>query len=62
MTILVSGMAGVLSGSSGPKHFVLQEGFSEQEAKSWPFKMTDSLEVMVPYIKQSKIKFPDFKY
>lgn len=41
---------------SGPKHFILQEGVSEQEAKLWPFKMTESLEVMVPNIKQNKIK------
>lgn len=47
----MSGVAGALSGNSGPKDFILWEGFSEQEAKFWPFKMTESLEVMVPYIK-----------
>lgn len=41
---------------SDPKHFILQEGFSEQEAKLWPFKMTESLEVMVSHIEQNKIK------
>lgn len=41
---------------SDPKHLILQEEFPEQEAKLWPFKMTESLEVVVPHIKQNKIK------
>lgn len=41
---------------SGPKHFILQEEFSEQEEKLWPFKITEFLEAMVPYFKQNKIK------
>lgn len=56
VTMLEPGVAGAPSGSCGPKHFVLQEGFAEQETKRWPFKMSGPLKVMVSNSKQNAIK------
>lgn len=54
--MLGSGVTGAPSGSGGPKHFVLQKGFADQEAKWCPSKMTGPLKVMVSNIKQNAVK------